>query len=478
MSPASLPAAPRLEQLRKQAKQLLRAHRAHRAGDAAATARIAAQVDRPTPPKLADAQFAIAREHGFADWPRLRAYVERAAAHGPALQHAFHEDVDYYEGRASGLLASAEDGTDDALAAFARHALPLTADGARAAIARRHGFSDWSALRLHVAALREAGEPFARAYRAVEARDPEALAALLDRFPELVDARGTNDNDLLGMATATGDERLLRVLLGRGADPDRANAHGWTALHQAAYLGAVPLVRILLDAGAPVARSARGDGGTPLIVALFWGHREAAQLLAEHGLAPGNLRAAAGLGRLDLLDALFGEDGRPQPAAGARRGFYRPHGGFPRWSASDADDEVRDEALAWAARNDRVEAIERLASLGADLDADVYRGTALVWAAAGGRVAAIERLLALGADPNRRASFGGADHGEGVTALHLAAQYGQVGAIDALLRGGADPTLRDALHDATAAEWAAFGEQPAAAARLRNRASAARRPPA
>jgi len=49
----------------------------------------------------------------------------------------------------------------------------------------------------------DSGEPFARAYRALEAHDLDALGALLTRFPELAAARGTNGNDLLGMAGAT-----------------------------------------------------------------------------------------------------------------------------------------------------------------------------------------------------------------------------------------------------------------------------------
>ena len=66
---------------------------------------------------------------------------------------------------------------------------------------------------------------------------------------------------------------------------------------------------MLLDAGAPVEVSARGDGGTPLVVALFWGHRETAELLAERSLAPGNLRVAAGLGRSDLTADLGRDTG-------------------------------------------------------------------------------------------------------------------------------------------------------------------------
>ena len=104
----------------------------------------------------------------------------------------------------------------------------------------------------------------------------------------------------------------------------------------------------------------------------------------------------------------------------------------------------------------------RLAQRGANVDADVYRGTALAWAAAGGRLRALEELVALGADPNRRGTFGGPDHGEGVTALHLAAQNGRVDAIRMLLEAGADPTVRDALYGSTSEGWAAeFGQQRA-----------------
>ncbi len=440
----SLPAAPNLEQLRKQAKDLVRAHRA---GDA--------------PLKLSDAQRVIAREYGFPSWPRLRAYVERVAAHGPGLQHAYHEDLEYYAGRAHGLLASAEDETDGAVAAFARYGAPLTEEGARFVVAREHGFENWTGLRRHVSRLRETGEPFARAYRAVEAHDVDGLANLLDRFPDLVAARGTNGNDLLGMASATCDERLVRVLLERGADVARGNAHGWTPLHQAAYSDLPLMAQMLLDANAPVDVSARGDGGTPLVVALFWGNRATAELLAERGLHPRNLRVAAGLGRLDMIDELA----RP----GAQRGFYRPHSGFPAWHPSDDPSEIRDEAVSWAARNDRADAIALLVARGAALDADVYRGTALAWAAACNRAEAIRRLVALGADPNRRTTFGGPSHGADATALHLAAQGDHVDAVAALLDLGADPRLTDGLYHATPAGWAEHGGARAALALLRER---------
>ena len=55
----NLPPYPNLEHLRKQAKKLL--HELKQQNPAA---------------KLADAQYALAREYGFASWPKLKAYVE------------------------------------------------------------------------------------------------------------------------------------------------------------------------------------------------------------------------------------------------------------------------------------------------------------------------------------------------------------------------------------------------------------------
>jgi ankyrin repeat protein len=282
-----------------------------------------------------------------------------------------------------------------------------------------------------------------------------------------VHARGTNDNDLLGMAAATCDERLVAVLLEHGADPARANVHGWTPLHQAAYSGLPHLARMLLAAEAPTDVSARGDGGTPLAVALFWGNRETADLLAEHGVHPANLRVAAGLGRTGLIEQLVSPDGALAPGAGAGRAFYRPHSGFPAWRSSDDRQQILDEALSWAARNERLEALDLLVSRGARVDADVYRGTALAWASSRGHVAAVRRLLDLGADPNARTTFGGPAHGEAATALHLAAESNRLDIIRALLDAGADPTIRDGRHDHTPVGWAEHAGHAAARDLLR-----------
>jgi ankyrin repeat protein len=49
----------------------------------------------------------------------------------------------------------------------------------------------------------------------------------------------------------------------------RTPSFGWTALHQAAYSDQWGLAQELLDRGAPTDLFARGDGGRPLVVALF-----------------------------------------------------------------------------------------------------------------------------------------------------------------------------------------------------------------
>jgi len=460
---AHLPATANLEHLRKQAKALLRDHRA---GLATAVDRMHAHPSPSPQPKLADAQLVLAREYGFPSWPRLRAYVERIQAHGPGLQHAFEDGIDYYADRATGLLASAQDETPTALAAFARWSAPRTAAGARAVVAAEHGFTSWAGLRRHVTGLAASGEPFARAFTAIRTQDLAALDALLDRFPELVTARGTNGNDLLGLASATCDERPVALLLARGADVAAANAHGWTALHQAAYSDLPLMARVLLAAGARVDVSARGDGGTPLTAALFWGNATVARLLAAHGVLPANLRIAAGLDDVPLIERLWPTGGAPSATAGHGRGFYRPHSGFPAWRPSDEVAEIRDEALSWAARADAVAAIDALVARGADVNADVYQGTPLTWAAVNGRLAAARRLLELGAEVSRRGTFGGPQHGSGTTALHHAAEAGHLPMIELLLAAGADPTIRDNLYDGTPAGWAHHGGHPDAVALL------------
>lgn len=73
MTPQSLPDRPDLDQLRRQAKEL---RNAARRGDPEALARLRAHRPAGAPVPLADAQLVVAREHGCASWPQLKATVE------------------------------------------------------------------------------------------------------------------------------------------------------------------------------------------------------------------------------------------------------------------------------------------------------------------------------------------------------------------------------------------------------------------
>ena len=459
----NLPARPSLEQQRKRCRELLKAARASDPGALRRFAQHHPHVVAGTAFRLADAQLVIAREYGFPSWPKLVAYIQGSAR----LTRPFVAELFYYEERAHGLLSTHQQrlsaslaqirawlprlagATDDEVAAAA-----FTIDDARLVYARQHGFARWDEFGAHLEALArgEVEEPFKAAFEAIQADEAARLRALLEADPALVLARGTNGNTLLHLAG--GRVAIVRMLLEAGADPGLPNDRGWTPLHQAAYSNQVEVAALLVAAGAPLGATAYGEGGTPLVAALFWGHREVAEALAAHEVVPINLRVAAGLGRADLVRAAFHHDGSLRPEARAERGFYRCHTGFPLWQPSDDRQEILDEALVWACKSGRMQVLPLLIAHGADVNADPYRGTPLIWAVVKGHVETAGWLLDHDADVNRRATFGGPDHGNGVTALHLAAQRGDVEVVRFLLGRGADPRIEDDLYHSTPLGWA------------------------
>jgi ankyrin repeat protein len=483
LSSRSLPPSANLEQQKKQARELLRAALAL---DPEALKRIRDHHPRlrgrtlpeltGTPLALHDVQLVVAREYGFASW----ALLKRAIA-GRRVQRqtrVFVTDLTYYYDRVSGLVSAHDAGVAHALAqirewhpAFAEASdaeirqAPFDIDAARLVYARQHGFVSWDELSAHVNAVArgERLEPFRDAFEAIRAQNWPRLMMLIQGHPEIVRARGTNGNTLLNLAVSLAGRtceplppqatQLLDAFISAGADVNEPNDRGWTPLHQAAYANQVELAKRLVEAGAAPDREAHGEGGTPLAVALFWGHRETADLLAGIAVVPRNLRIAAGLGRVDLIDDCFSADGALTDAARTARTFYRPHTGFPVWHPTDDPHEILDEALVWACKADRVEVLPLLVAHGANVNADPYRGTALLWAAANNRLAAARWLLGHGASMSP-ATFGGSSHGEGVTPLHIAAQNNHAEMVRLLLDFGADATIEDAIYHSSPAGWA------------------------
>ena len=474
-----LPSAPDLAQQRKRAKDFLKAVRA---GDREALARFRYGHPRYTNgadevirahAQLSDAQWVIAREYGFTSWPRLKQHIEALDREVEPCR-PFETGLAYYRERAAGMLSVHGTGERNALRLVRRfhpgfrtasetdiRAATLTQADAELILAREHGFPTWDAFARHIEALDQgtAAEPFRRAFEAIRADDLGAFKSLLAAHPDLVNAKGTNGNRLLSLAMSFGRNEMFEALLAAGADPDLPNNKGWTALHGAAYGGGargsdLATLERLLAAGASVHAEAYGDGGTPLAVALFWGHVPLAERLAQEAVTPFNLRVAAGLGRVELMQSLFDENGRLRPEAGHHREFHRPHSGFPPWRPSDEPAEILAEALGWAARSGRVAAMALLLERGADINAEPYNGTALHWAVGGGREPeAAAWLLDHGADINRRANFGGT---RGVTPLHVACAWsGSPACARLLIERGADATIRDPDNNGTPFGWAA-----------------------
>ncbi len=480
---AEFPSATTLAREGKRATTLLRDLRA---GDAGAAARFRYNHPRfawmtdeaiRENARMTDARFVAAREYGFSSWARLREHLEGLGGKRE-VRHPFETGLQYYRDRAAGMLSVFGTGERNAVrlvrlfhpdyAAAPEseiRAAKLTQADAELIVAREHGFETFDAFGAYIEALREqrVSEPFALAFAAIKADDRARLNELLALHPRLANAAGTNGNRLLLLAMSFGRTAMVHDLLDAGADPDLPNNKGWTALHQAAYAdpaadpaAALAMLDALLKAGASPFAEAYGDGGTPLAVALFWGHRVLAERLAKPVVAPSSLRVAAGLGRLDLMEQFFvGKKLRPE--ARWHREFHRPHSGFPPWRPSDDAGEILGEALTYAARSGRIEAMAFLAERGADLDAEPYNGTALHWAVARREAEAVAWLIDHGADINRRAGFGGT---RGVTPLHVAAAWG--GSPDCarlLLDRGADRTIKDALQDSAPAELGALFQE-------------------
>lgn len=478
-----------LEQQKKQARELLRSIRS---GDSEALSRLRqhhtrwATINHPEvrlQVALHDAQFALAREQGFASWPKLKAHAEPSsrATHTRLIE----TDLNWMLDRVHGLLRTRHSAGPAALEqirewhpSFADLSddeilqAPFTEADARQVYANEHGFDTWDELtaRLHVLATSPSlaeTEPFLNAFAALRSGNLDRFETLLRTHPRISIERGTNGNTLLNLAVSLaanpaqkGNHASIQKLLAAGADVNQCNNRGWTPLHQAAYANQLEIAALLIEHGAALDAEAHGSGGTPLVVALFWGHREMADLLASHHIAPTNLRTAAGLGLPHLVEACFEPDGSLTPEACAARGFYRPHSGFPDWQPSPDPQQVLDEALVWASKSNRLAVLERLVKAGARPNADPYRGTPLIWAAVCNRPETLNWLLDHGADINQKATFGGASHGQGITALHLAAQYGHLSVVKLLVERGADPSLKDDLYQATAAGAADYFGHP------------------
>ncbi|ESQ75795.1 ankyrin repeat domain-containing protein [Asticcacaulis sp. AC402] len=411
-----------LDFYKKRAKALLKSARA---GDPVANARLK-RYGADGEPALHAAQLAVAREQGFASWPRFQAFITESNLDFRELVDRFLAAATSDERRARDILAEHPDiahaGTyvalvlgdwekvADAIAAdpefavepsgpqgveplvyacFSRFGRPNSERAARLAMTVRlllnNGADPNTALAadhgplscLYAASgllgnteitriLLEAGadpNDGESLYHATEHRDLTCMKLLLEHG-----ARVDEANAIKHMLDRE-DREGLRLLLDAGGDPNLANAQGDTALHWAVRRGrSAAIVAMLLDAGADI-DAVRGDGRTAYAMAVVAGQRAVAGTLASRGADT----------RLSALDAVVAGQGGEVP---------------PESAASPANARL----LPQLAEHGNIGAVEALLKAGVSVDARGDMGeTALHQACWRGNVALIRLLLAYGA---------------------------------------------------------------------------------
>ena len=345
-----LPAVERVEHHRKAAKELLRAVLAR---DAAAVERLHEALGAiAAEPRLADAQRAIAREHGHATWAAFRTELEPRPARPGAPWGASARWNLRYDTSATTLLQVLATGSEPARRRLRAHVPRLARLGdaalaeravvadARLVVAREHGFPTWRAL---VEGLRRETEAWHRARRhpesvaaalsAIGSGDVASLRRLLDREPGLVHVEVGAGGSLLGevaqpdvfgspLGRALGVDRArVELLIERGSDLDGP-------LNLAACFDRVELVEMLLAAGEPggrtgdVRRDASRNRDLPRLARIGGHPRRPSRLVPD---APW---IAAGAGRIDRLEALPRRTGWPRPQTGT---LHRPNPADVGW---------------------------------------------------------------------------------------------------------------------------------------------------
>jgi hypothetical protein len=311
---------------------------------------------------------------------------------------------------------------------------------AQLVIAREYGFDSWPKFAKHIEGLTRQNSPISRfefAAEAIVTGDAGALESLLRDHPELVRERSTRMHraTLLHYLGANGFEdyrqkspqnavEIARILLNARAEVDAvADAYGKsttlglvaTSIHPKQAGVQIALLEMLLCHGAAV------DGipefRTPLIAALHNGRPEAAEFLARSG-AQLNLEGACGVGRLDVVESFFYDDGSLR---------------------TNATKAQMVSGFMWACEYGRNSIVEFLLKQGMDLCTQENTGmTGLHWAAIGGQSETIKLLLERGAPLEMRNVYGATVLGQTLwSAINGDPDIGYVPVIEMLIRAGA-----------------------------------------
>lgn len=262
----------------------------------------------------------------------------------------------------------------------------------------------------------------------------------------------------LQIASKRGDLQLVKFLLERGAsidDTDLDPKRRGNALHYASWGGNLQLVRFLLDEHHADPGCTDIVGNTPLLYAIYGGHRDVVDELVRRGrtLFERNnkghtpiLQAACG-GHRHLVEWLLdqGHSLVETDSDGNTPLLFAAWGGhlelmqflLSRGANLDEVNNNGHNVFLSAANGGQVEVVDWLLSRGFELSAQNSNGdTALLLAAYGGHIRLVKRLLELGASLLERNQCG-------FTALLSAANGVQLKMTDWLLRHGASISEKD-----------------------------------
>jgi uncharacterized protein len=386
-SSSFLPARPSLEQLRKRAKELLRDVRD---AEPSALARFRVHLSASGGATLADAQFVIAREHGFASWTKLKRHVLAIERPGDFDEAIWGRDswpflVAVFEGREAAVREMLRADPTLARAEYAyMQPLHYAVRGGRPSLVRL---------------LIEAGaDPLAEGWgrridedtplaRARDREQPEIIALLEDavahprppappRNVRTTDAWRELENEMFKIAGSGDTTRALAMIRDY---PGIAQA----GLYEAVHHDQPEMIRLLIEHGAdPTIPWRWACWYTPLMHSLRYPEPryETAQLLLDHGMQVDDTN---GLGMATLH--IVAKEGTIAAAAWLLERGADIH---------LRDREYESTPLAWAARAGREDMATFLLSHGAKrmLPDDEPWATPVAWARRRGHTQLVELL--------------------------------------------------------------------------------------
>ncbi|HET9942925.1 MAG TPA: ankyrin repeat domain-containing protein [Terriglobia bacterium] len=277
---------------------------------------------------------------------------------------------------------------------------PCALTNAQFFVARVHGFAGWPKFTRHLESLALANSPVSKFETAADSivnGDSPTLERLLHENPALVRARSTREHrsTLLHYVSANGVEdfrqktpkniiEITKLLLNAGSDVNATSeayggrsttlgltATSWHPQNAGVQLG---LMEVLIDHGAIIDGP---DGGSRVNGCLHNGRGDAAEFFASRG-ARLDLEGAAGVGRLDVVQGFFNDDGGLK---------------------SSATQQQMKDAFTWACEFGRTSVVDFLLQRGMNVDAKLKHDgqTGLHWAAYHGHLDTARLLLQRGA---------------------------------------------------------------------------------